>query len=400
MLNQVKPYFFISKYNSVLFAKCVEWDNHNNPKTIENTLSYQEDGLNDKSFYQLFQTNDAIRTQIKSSYENHQVVMYGDNGVQREISLIKRTDNLNISDYRTAKILEKDGKMVVYFGQGNILNESDSSIKHSYDLKQYVPSWMIVGKNLDIEGYGELNINKVVWLRNEQLYGLELNFQYSSSEVIDIKVKSVYNKFEFDVYEFDIDFYSFTEGKYQIEIKATNDGFSDATYLSERIHLKNTHENTHIIIYSHHKNTQINYSWGIQHMMRLEYLSPLKYSPGGDNNIHKTDNNSIILSATDYELYEATLKPLPTAMATKTTLALSRRELFVDTRSYVVEGKPDVQKLGDTNLHEYKIVLTLSNDEYSNRNNSFSTLVSNRSYLKIGEGYLKSNNSGFLIINQ
>lgn len=297
----MKPYFFISPYNSIRFAECVDWNPYNQPKTPVNTLSYNEDGINTKDFYQLFQLNDAVRTQFKSNYSNHTITINGCDGSVQNITLTKRTD---------------------YAGEHG-----------------------------------------------------------------------------FDVYEFDIDFYLFEEGKYQIEIKATDNDFEDVVYLSERLFVKDQHENTHLFIFSHHKNTQINYSWGIQHMMRLEYAVLPKYSPDGENNIHKTDNNTFLLSFQNYEHYEFELIPIPTGMASKISMSLSLRELFIDNRSYVINGTPAVEKLGDSNLYSYKFKLILSNTEYDNRNWEFSTMVnSENQYLKIGEGYLKNGN-GFLIIN-
>lgn len=413
MLNSVNKYFFISPYNSVRFAECVAWDNYSKPKTVNNTLSYQEEGINTKDFAQLFQFNDAIRTQFKSSYASHTVKIKDSSGtIVKTVDLMKRTANLNVSDYRTAmKTAIIGNKLAVFFGgfsveeggdriyDGNVLNELTDEVISPYNLGIYVPNWMKEGKNVEVEGYGELTIQKVEWIESFNRYALIFDTENLVAVPQDVKVKSVYNKQEYEVYEFDVDFYSLTEGKYQIEVLATDPTFGEVTHLSEFLHLKDYHENTHLFISSNSKNNQINYLWGIQHMMRLQYETQLKYSPDGEVEIHKTDNNTYLLNGTTYENYEVELSPLPTGMAIKTTMFLALNQLFVDTRSYVTSAKPTVEKLGDSNLYDYKIKLVLSNNDYNNKNADFSTIANvNLEFLDTGNGFLKSED-GMLVIN-
>lgn len=398
MLNEIKPYFFYSQYNSIRMVEVVEWDNYSKPKTVENTLSYQEDGVNAKDFYQLYQFNDAIRNQFKSSYSNHEINIHGCDGSVNTITPIKRTDNLGILDYRTAKKIEVDGVLVVYFGAGDILEENTDQVLETYNLYQAVPSWMKSGKKIEVDGFGELEIYKTIWLSDQKVYGLKMNVDYSSAEILETKVKSIYNAFDFNVFEFDVFFNGFDEGIYQIEIIATDDDFDTITYLSERIYLKDFHKNTHQIISMHDRNNQINYAWGIQHMIRVEYLKALKYSPDGENTIHKTDDNTILLGATTYENYEAELKPVPTGMAIKINMLLALRTLFLDTRPYTSESKASTEKLGSSNVYQLKPKLILSNDEFQDKSINFIGTISNVSLLKDSDVILIKDFDGYITI--
>lgn len=375
MLNEIKPYFFYSPVNSIRMSEVVEWGIYQ-PKTVGNTLSFQENGINKKDFFQLYQFNDAVRNQFKSSFSNHEITVIGCDGSVTNVLPKKRTDNLDILDYRTAKKISVDGFLTVYFGTGSILEYGTDAFISAYNLYQFLPDWINPNKNIDVDGFGEVEIDKIIWFEEKQIYAVQTFTAYSNLTETATKVKSVYNKFDYNIFEFDIDFSLFQKGKYQVKIKATDLNFKEVNYHSERIFLKEVHENTHHVIYENDKNNQINYGWGIQHMMRLEYETELKYSPEGENEVHKTDNDTILLNATNFESYEMELSPLPTAMAIKSTSAFSLSSLFVDTRSYVSDSKPTIEKLVNSNLYDFKVKMTLSNKRFIDRSNNFKGIAS------------------------
>lgn len=397
MLNEIKPYFFYSPINSIRMVESVEWGIYK-PKTVGNTLSFQENGINKKDFFQLYQLNDAVRNQFKSSFSSHQIIISGCDGSEVIVLPKQRTDNLNIVDYRTAKKISIEGFLTIYFGAGSILEYGTNDFIESYNLHQFLPDWIKAGRNIEVEGIGEVSIDKILWLEDQAIYAVKTFTIYSNLIETDTKVKSVYNKFDYDIFEFDIDFSLFSKGKYQVKIKATDDNFQDVVYCSERIFLKEIHENTHHVISENDKNNQINYGWGIQHMMRLEYETELKYSPEGENEIHKTDNDTTLLSTSNYENYELELSPLPTGMAIKSTSTFSLSSLFVDTRSYVSESKPTIEKLLNSNLYDFKVKMILSNKPYIDRSNNFRSL-SNKRPLEDVDGLIigDDNNLGFII---
>lgn len=400
MLNSVKPYVSVSQYNSIRYAKCVEWNNYDTPKTVENTLSYQEEGINSKDYCQLYQQNDAVRTQFKSSYATNKALLHkcGSDEDPVEIPIIKRTNNLNIVDYRTGTKTDYNGQLAIFFGTGNILDPDDDSVIVSYDIRQYLPEWLNApGKSILIDGV-EKTIIKSQWMDSKGKYVLLFSDSYSGADS-EVKVKSVYNKLDYNFFEFDNDFY-LLDGKYQIEIVCTDEAFESVRYLSEMLLISDYHENTHQIIYEHDENTQINYSWGIQHMMRLKWEERLAYDPQGESTVHKTDTNTLLLKATVYENYSMELAPLPTAMAIKTTMALSLKNVWIDNRAYVKEELPEVEKLGDANLYSFRTKFVLATDEFVNRSAEFSTMVNNNAMLEYQEGFVQlgNNDSGFLLI--
>ncbi|MDI6033981.1 hypothetical protein QLS91_12945 [Flavobacterium sp. LB2P84] len=397
MLNEIKPYFFYSPINSIRMAETVQWGIYK-PKTVGNTLSFQENGINKKDFFQLYQFNDAVRNQFKSSFSTHEITINGCDGSITNILPKQRTDNLNVLDYRTAKKNSVDGFLVVYFGSGSILEYGTNAFIESYNLYQFLPDWITPSKNIEVDGFGEVSIDKIIWLEDQAIYAVKTFTSYSNLIETTTKVKSVYNKFDYDIFEFDIDFSLFPKGKYQIKIKATDAIFQEVNYCSERISLKEVHENTHHVIYENDKNNQINYGWGIQHMMRLECETELKYSPDGENEVHKTDNDTILLNATNFESYEMELSPLPTAMAIKSTSAFSLSSLFVDTRSYVSDSKPTIDKLVNSNLYDFKVKMTLSNKPFIDRSNNFRSLL-NQHPLQDVDGLIigNDNNLSFII---
>lgn len=401
MLNEITPYFEISQLNSLRFTKQVSFDSYSNQKTPKNTLSYQEKGVNSRTFFHLFQFIDAIRVQFKSSYESHEIKLFGCDESETTILPVKRTSYLDFIDHRSAGAVDYNGFLTVYFGQGNLLDPNSFSIIGTYDLGQYTPDFLPVGKTILIETTTtfETEITNLVWLENEQVYGLQTNTPYSTIPQ-GIIIKTQYNKFEYEIYEFDIDFYHFSKGKYQVEIKAVDPNFEDQTYLSERIDLRAYHEDTHLIICENESSNQINYSWGIQHLLRLPYERELTYSPSGENEVHKTDSNTFLIDSDTYENYEVTFKPLPTGMAIRLTMLFSLTTIFIDSRSYVAENKPEAERLEDSNLYSIKAKVVLSNQVYKSNSSDFTTeAVYNQGLLQVDDGYLMSGAVGLLAID-
>lgn len=363
-----EPYFHISQYNSIRFAEVVEWDFYNNPKTVPNTLSYQEDGVNEKDFCQLYQLDDAVRIQFKSSYPTNTVTVNGCDESTTSITPVKRTNNFDIIDVRVGNITQVGTTMVVYF-EGSI------------------PDWMITGSSIGVS-WGippnETAINdivfEIIWLDAFGVYGLRLTNYWAGGDIANVTVTTTYDKFEYNIYEFDVDFSQFSAGKYQIQIDASGiTDEPDVCYKSEILLLKDAHENTYQFISEHDENTQINYSWGIQHMIRLGIESPMKFSPDGDKTIHKTDSNTLLLDSSNYENYEIELSPLPAGMAIKVSLFISLSTLFIASRSYVASANPSTERLGDSNLYDCKLSLILANDPFDNKMENFKNGVpSNR----------------------
>lgn len=405
MLNTIPQYFEIPQLNSLRFAESVVWNNYDKPKKLDNTLSYQEDGENNKQFFQLFQFNDAIRIQFRSSYSTNLVNIHGCDETVTPISPVKRTSNLDVVDLRNAGIVEHETFTAVFFGEGNILDPITEDIIGPDESGEYVPEWLVVGKNIILRSTQEyeVTITAIIWLESQEKYAIVTDELYSTfSPSTSLFVKSQYNKEDYEIYEFDIDFYGFAEGKYQVEILAQDDNFDNKTFLSERIDLRETQEETHLIVYENGENNNINYTWGIQHMLRLPYENQLSYSPSGENEVHNTDNNTILIDSTNYETYEVHLKPVPTAIAVMLSLVFSQKNLFIDTKSYVSGEKPEVEKLNYSNLYNLKVKVTLSNETYVNRNIDFASMPdASMAHILVDGGYLKLGSSvpGLFIIN-
>jgi hypothetical protein len=367
MLNTVEPYFFISKYNSHRFVQ----DFGTNIKTVANTLSYQETSLlNKKDYYQLFQNEDATRTQFRSSYANHRVKVFDVNGEHAQLEVVKRTNNLNIEDYRTAKKISANGKLAIYFGQGNILSSQNTSTA-PYNLQQYVPYWMVVGKNINDDTLGEITIDSIIWLDSLGLYALLFDIEYTNTTAVNTQVRSIYNSVPYDYYDFDLDFAGYSEGYYQMQIEAWNTEDDKIYAISERMHVKSKHENTCLIIHHNDENHQINYSWDIQHMMRLTWEEYLEYSPDGTNTVNKTDQNTTLIDSENYEKYSIKFRRVPTGIAIMLKKATTQNSFFLDGVSYKVEENPETEKLDDLNEYEILLTMTLANDKYEDNSIKF-----------------------------
>lgn len=361
----MNPYFEISQLNSLRFVKEQDWNTTTNIPNVSNTLSYQESGLNHYDYYQLFQLNDKIKIQFKSNYDDHNIEMKHCVGSNIDLGDINQmTNNLGHKDRRTCKIRPygQSQQTVLYFGEGDVLDYDNGTTIDDYDLGQKLPEWMKIGQEfIYIQGtYTENAIALgVVWLEEVQMYGVLTDIQQPQAEVSG-QIKLIYDLEDYEIYEFDIEFSLYPAGKYQVEISAFGSGIEDLIVLSERIDLQEKHNDTHLIICSNDQNNQVNYFWSIEHLMRIPFETQMSYSPNGKNEIHKTDNRSYFVNSENFEVWKVEFVPMPTAMAIKLVASLSLSNIKVDSRNFVLEEKPEVEKLEDSNLYKVSASMILS----------------------------------------
>ena len=388
-----------SKSNSIRFAKYIDWGNCSNYKNDENTLSWQLPFTENACEYnQLFQDCDIITTQIKSNYKNIVVTVIDENEVETNISVTQKSNYINLKDSREARVYNLANLGVqtgMYFTSGSTYDYYTGDVTGSYSLNGNLPAWGVIGNYVFYDS-AWFQISNIIYDDSKSAYVLVLDVNYTGAEQ-SLRVNSLYNLEDYNIYEFDIDMFDFTDKKIQVNITETDDNvsFPAEVYLSEVLDIAETQEGTLSIEYYNDNNTDIFYATGIKNKVRI----PIEYFAGGySDNVEseRTDSNTYLINSEGYENDLIAFKLMPKQIMRKVIQALSHKFVFLNEVQYVKEESPEITPLIGSNLYRVNAQMTKSNAVYTARgkNETFSLgSFEVPSLLEIEtEGYLKIKN--------
>ena len=359
------PYFYISKSNSFRFANRITWGDSANYKTDENTLSNEVDCEIPYTEIQQFQSADVITTQLKSNYETNVATIVKSDLSEVDVPVVKMSNNIGIKDKRDAfKTNLGDGKTGLYFQSGNSYDYTTGLANGAYVLNGALPEWAVVGNYFAI-GSAWFLIEEIIFDEAKNADVVVFSNTYTGDDVAVIAA-SVFNRFNYEVYEFAIDMVDYIDQYFQVRINNTDDNFTEIIHLSEMIWCKVKHENVLEIRYRNTTNTDIMYSTGIEHKIRIPFL---KVSGKADENseTHKTDTDTILLNADLYEADDFQFEPVTKEIWRKIMIALSHEKVFLNGVGYVKNGSFNTEgPLERSNLY----VLTASMIKTGNVYNS------------------------------
>lgn len=344
------PHFYISKSNSIRYAQRINFGDAGNYKNDENTLSCEANVILPYKELQLFQSADTIKTQFQTNYSTLTAKVIKEDNTEVDIPIVKKSNNIGIKDKRDAvKYNFGNGKTGIYFLSGNIYNYDTGLANGTHTLNGNLPEWAIVGNYINI-GLAWYLIEDKIYVEEKNADVIVINEIYTGAET-NIIVGCIYNLFNYDVYEYEIDFSDYLEEKIRVRLVCEDDNFETITHLSEEIYVKVRHENTLVIDYWNEDNNDIFYATGIRHKLRIPfYKIEGKTNDESENNI--TDTNVVLLNSELYEGDSITFEPLSKEMWRKLMMALSHENVFIDGVQYVKNGEFETEgPLEDTNLY-------------------------------------------------
>jgi len=345
------PYFYISKANSIRFANRIDFGDAGNYKTDENTLSCEADVLLPYHEVQLFQTADVITTQFKSNYETNTAKVIRANGLEVLVPVVKKSNYIGNKDSRDARKYDLgSGKTGIYFTSGNIYNyDTGFPTGETHYLNGGIPIWAKSGGYVKVDSEWFL-IEDVLFDESKNAEIIVISSSYSGVEV-SVIAGTIYNIFDYEIYEFTIDMVDYIDEVIRVSIIAEDDNFTTITLLSEDINIQVLHEFTKDISYWNNDNNDVFYATGIKHKIRLPY-----HKRSGDvdesSEVHKTDVSSVLLSSELYEVDEFKFEPVTKEIWRKLMIALSCKNVLIDGVGYVKNNSFDTEgPLEDTNLY-------------------------------------------------
>lgn len=350
------PNLTISKANSLRFAKRVDLN------TIlpndENTLSCEAFAKDEKvryMEYQLFETGDIIPMQYSTNILSTTVKLIYDNQIVN-ITPVKKSNNFNNVEKLDGKLYsDNNGKTYVYFTTGKTYDVDGNEIG-SHDYNGFLPRFAVKGNYISIHGKWYF-ITDVVFVESLNADAIVINENISSTS--SVIITSVYNLLNYEVFEFNIDTTTLEGKNCRVEI----DGYE--TYLSEYFNVEEKQENTVEVIYWNESNTDVNYSYGIRHLLRLPVFR-IDGINEQDFETTKSDTNIGLLSSVVYEGDEFTFEPNTKEIMRKIVLALSSEKVFINRVGYVKNTSIEVEgAIDDTNLYQIKPKMLKSGEVYS-----------------------------------
>lgn len=363
-----------------------------------NTFANDESLHNKKRFFHLVQKCDSIPTQFKSNYDTIDATLFGCNGVEIQIPIQKKSNNLNVFDTRDNIVRSHEGKLVFYINGGYIYDSQTGTIIGENTIVNDIFTYQNIGSVVNIESIGYVSIKDIVFAENLNSWVAKTDVDYSENASY-LKITTNYNLEEFEVYEFEIDFQDL-EGFYYIKVVATNET-STRTFYSEFIDVRHLHVKTHEIIHRNKTSKSIDYRTGIIHKMRLRYVVDKIYTPSDENSIHTKDTTVVQIKSEVYDSRTFTFSPMPTAIAIKLDQILTNDTLYIDRLQYVREVSPEIENIGGgNNLYNFKSTLRKALGNISGLDKmTVTTILLDQSGVEqiIGSGFLSlENESGFI----
>lgn len=359
------PYFYISKANSIRFANRIDFGDAGNYKNDENTLSCEVDVVLPWHEVQLFQTADVITTQFKSNYETNTAKVIREDLSEVSVPVIKKSNNIGNKDSRDARKYDLGfGKTGIYFTSGDIYDYNTGfPTGETHYLNGGLPIWAKSGNYVKVDAEWFL-IEDILFDESKNAEIIVISSNYSGVDVAVI-AGTIYNIFDYEIYEFTIDMVDYIGETIQVAIKAEDDNFTTINLLSEDISVEVKHEDVKCIEYWNDDNTDVFYVTGIKHKIRVPYFKR-KGDVEESLEVHKTDTNSVLLSSELYEVDEFVFEPVTKEIWRKLMIALSCKNVIIDGVSYVKTGSFDTEgPLEDTNLYVLTAKMLKSGNAFS-----------------------------------
>jgi len=384
------PYFYISKANSIRFANRIDFGDAGNYKTDENTLSCEVDVKLPYHEVQLFQTADVITTQFKSNYKTNTAKVIRANGDEVAVPVLKKSNYIGNKDSRDARKYDLgNGKTGIYFISGNIYNyDTGFPTGETHYLNGGLPIWAKSGGYVKVDAEWFL-IEDILFDESKNAEIIVISSSYSGADV-SVIAGTIYNIFDYEIYEFTIDMVDYIDEVIRVSIIAEDDNFTTITLLSEDIFVQVVHEFTKELNYWNDDNTDVFYATGIKHKIRIPF-----FKRNGDveesSETHKTDTNTVLLNSELYEVDEFIFEPVSKEIWRKLMIALSCKNVLIDGVGYVKSNSFDTEgPLEDTNLYVLtaKMIKTgnVFNSEISGSVDFNSTNIEVPGLIDIGSG--------------
>ena len=395
LVKPTVPYFKLPEANSLSFALVKDYNNRDVYKNVFNSKSSQANTNLVDCMIQNFHWEDKIITQLRTNYDNITATITDEEGNVDNINVDLKVHNLEVTQTIDAVQVATPDElgMILFFRSGNIYEYETSNVVDSHQLEGQLPEWAVAGNWVKVGG-NHVEIIGVHYDSSEDRHYMVLDTYPLFVIETDIVVSSMYNREDYNVYEFTVNAYD-KEGKLnnvQLQVNDSREGFIDVEYSSENIFIDSEYnkddygsQNRIELVYFNYENSSdINFSTGFYGILRLDYID---FIEDVDHNVdtEKKSNTVISLSSSNYHQKVLSLERIPAIYFRKLIQAFSMKEIFLDRIQYSVKDI-DHEWIQGTNSYSMEITLYCAE-------NGFNPLADRR---YCGDRYIAPNIEGGL----
>lgn len=372
------PEFKLPESNSISYALVQNYNNRDIYQNQFNSKSSQAKASVADCMTQFFHWEDNVITQYRSNYDTLSAKAVDDNGMEYILDTQLKVENLDQKITMGCRIVNindvKPGKMGVRFTSGDTYEYGTTTINGSYELNGLLPEWGVIGNYIFLDTFNN-------WYQIEDVYYdssilaevLVLDIPYLSSGIYDI-CSSLYNRFNYNVYEFVLPMYDKKSLSLCVSLENTDTrtGFVDIKYSSEDIFVDDFDEEENVlelIYFNYNNSSDIYYSTKFYGLIRLPFVS-FTESVENEQSNEKTSKTVIPLASTNYHGKTLSLERVPDMLMRKITQALSHKEVFINRIQYTVKSV-DSEWVASTNSYDIEV-------EFFDAEDGFNPLIDRR----------------------
>lgn len=347
--NTVKPKLEVGIHNSLRMFHIKEG--------LKTFLNYSSDEMPgyaiEKRYTQKYPLSDGlIQMQMRSSYSDHVVSLAKCDGEINDLLPIKKSNNIQRVEIIEGNYKEVDGKLAVYFTNGNEYNEN-GSIKGTHNYNGTLPIFYEKGLPIQIENKGATQILEI-YEDQDDAVRYAITGMDADGIASDLKITTIHNEHNYDVFDFDVPILE--EGIFLTHIEA-----GEEEMRSELLEfMEELPDNYMKVQWFNNSNDFILYNTGIRPHRWLEYDGYFHWVPKSERNVYYTDNSGYITSSKSLAVFQVHFEAMPMELARGLEVAFTNSNfVLLNDVVFIADGNPKAARVGTSNFYELTVDFTL-----------------------------------------
>lgn len=256
---------------------CTNPYNGNNAKPND----YKPTRFYNPKYFQPWCPGDSPISQFRSNYDtlSATLIKIVDDSTIGTYDITQHSNNIGQRQIMDAKIYDRgSGQTGVYWETGNIYDTDGVTVIDTYSLLGQLPEWVKVGQIFSLSGSasnGLFEIVQIIYDSTLLVNAAIIDRVYTDvAEPTTVKVDAVYNRLNYETYQFIADLSALVEGCYKIILSMTDslDEYPDVIFETLPFIVSSSNRDMVYMESSDHVDDGILYSTGIIHKQRFQGL--------------------------------------------------------------------------------------------------------------------------------
>lgn len=254
-----------------------------NPYNGTNALpnNYKPTRWYNPKYFQPWCFGDAPKSQFRSNYDTLTAEIFKiiDGSSAGTFPIVQKSNNLGQRQIMDATLYQRNPTQSgIYWTSGNLYDTDGSTVIGTYDLDGQLPEWVKVGQRFSLSGSaanGIFEIKQIIFDSTLLVNAAIIDRVYVDVPLeVAVKVDAVYNRLNYETYEFQADLSLLEEGCYKIILSMTDSlaEYPDSIWETFPFIVSSSFKDHVYIESSNHVDDGILYSTGIIHKQRFQGL--------------------------------------------------------------------------------------------------------------------------------